>query len=124
MDAISTNVLALAYLGDSIYEVYIRRYLLSKGMCKVQQLQAEAVRYVSAKGQSEFLKQMIVQNFLTEDELELVKRARNHRGSRHPKNTDIVTYKQSTGLEAMIGYLDLQNNQKRIEEIMKFIIGE
>lgn len=124
MDAISTNVLALAYLGDSIYEVYIRRYLLSQGICKVQQLQAEAVRYVSARGQSEFLKQMIAQNFLTEDELEIVKRARNHRGSRHPKNTDIVTYKQSTGLEAMIGYLDLQNNQKRIEEIIKFIIGE
>lgn len=117
------NSLALAYLGDSIYEVYIRKYLLSKGIIKVNQLQKEAINFVSAKAQSNFLEQMINQNFLIEEELTIIKRARNHK-SHGNKNTDIITYKKSTGLEALIGYLELKNNKQRIEEIMKFIVGE
>lgn len=118
------NVLALAYLGDSIYEVYVRKYLLEKGISKVQELQKEAISYVSAKNQSAFLHDMIDQNFLSEEELEIVRRARNHKGNRHPKNTDIVTYKESTGLEALIGYLELKEDRERIEQVMKFILGE
>lgn len=67
---------------------------------------------------------MIEDNFLTEEELSIVYRARNHKGSRHPKHTDIITYKYSTGFEALIGYLYLENKQDRIKEIMKEIIGE
>lgn len=118
------NVLALAYLGDSVYEIHIRNFLISKGLEKVKLLQEEAVKYVSAKSQAAFLTKMIEDNFLIEEELSIVYRARNHKGSRHPKHTDIITYKYSTGFEALIGYLYLENKQDRIKEIMKEIIGE
>lgn len=118
------NVLALAYLGDSIYELYIRKYLLNKNIVKVKDLQKEAIKYVSAMGQNDYLKQMIETNFLTENEIDIVKRARNHKCHKAPKNTDIITYKNATGLEALIGYLNFTNNEKRIEEIMKYILGE
>lgn len=118
------NVLALAYLGDSVYEVYIRDYLISTGIEKVKKLQEEAIKYVSAKNQAKFLNMLLDKNFFNEVELEILYRARNHKGSRHPKNTDIITYKHSTAFEAVIGYLYLENDIKRIEEIIKFIIGE
>lgn len=117
------NSLVLAYLGDAIYEVYIRKYLINKGICKVNDLQKEAIKYVSAKSQSDFLEKMINDDFLTSDELVIVKRARNHK-SHGSKSTDIVTYKRSTGLEALIGYLELNGNEKRILEIMKYIVGD
>lgn len=118
------NSLALAYLGDAIYEIYIRRFLLSKGLCKVKDLQIASVGYVSANAQCKFLENMINEEFLTDDELAIVKRARNHKSHGSPKNTDIITYKKATGLEALIGYLDLKGNVKRIEEIMNYIIGD
>ncbi|MDD2377940.1 MAG: ribonuclease III domain-containing protein [Bacilli bacterium] len=119
----SRNVLALAYLGDSVYEIYIQEYLLNKGIEKVNELQKESVKYVSARGQSKYLKDMMDSNLLTEEELSIVYRARNHKGSSHPKNTDIVTYKYATGLEALIGWLYLENNQDRIDEIMNYILN-
>jgi ribonuclease-3 family protein len=118
------NSLALAYLGDAVYEIYIRRYLLSKGLIKVKDLQTESIKYVSAKAQSMYLEKMINDNFLTEDEITIIKRARNNKNTSHPKNTDIVTYKKATGLEALIGYYDLNENNKRITEIMKYIVGD
>jgi ribonuclease-3 family protein len=118
------NVLALAYLGDSVYEIYIREYLIKKGIEKVKNLQEEAIKFVSAKSQASFLKKMIDENFFTEEELSIVYRARNHKGSRHPKHTDIITYKYSTGFEALIGYLYLEKREDRIKKIVKEIIGE
>lgn len=115
------NSLALAYLGDAIYELYIRKYLLSKNIVKVNELQKEAVKYVSAKSQAKFLTDMIDNNMLTIEELDIVKRARNHK-SHASKSTDIITYKYSTALEALIGYLYLNNNTSRIDEIMNFIM--
>ena len=117
------NSLVLAYLGDAIYEVFIRKYLISKGITKVNELQKEATKYVSAKAQSDYLEKMINDNFLGEEEIRIVKRARNHK-SHGSKSFDIVTYKRSTGLEALIGYLELSNNKKRIEEIMNYIVGD
>ena len=117
------NSLALAYLGDSIYEVYIRKFLINKGIVKVNELQKEAISYVSAKNQSEYLSKMIDNIFFSEDELTIIKRARNHK-SHASKSTDIRTYKNSTGLEALIGYLYLIKKEARIIEIMKFIVGD
>ena len=117
------NSLALAYLGDAVYEVYIRKHLIS-GNYKVKNLQEKAIKYVSAKGQSYYLDKMISDNFLNEDELLVVKRARNHKVLSHPKNTSIIVYKKATGLEALIGFLEISSNQKRIDEIMKYIVGD
>lgn len=115
------NSLALAYLGDAVYELYVRKYLLNKNIVKVNELQKKSVGFVSAKSQANFLNKMIDANFLTIDEINIVKRARNHK-SHSSKSTDIITYKNSTGLEALIGYLYLEKNNARIDEIMNFIL--
>ena len=120
MDLRMINIIALAYLGDSIYEVYVRENLLKKGLVKVDDMQKEAVNYVSAKSQSKILDSMIENNVLTEDELDVVKRGRNYKRNIHPKNTDIITYKMSTGFEALIGYLYLKDTD-RLKEILSFI---
>lgn len=122
MNILEINVLVLAYLGDTIYENYVRKYLINKGIANVNDLQKEAVNYVSAKSQSEYLKKMIAGNFLSNEELDVVKRARNYKTTSHPKNCDIITYKYATGLEALIGYLNLKENIERIDEIMNFIL--
>jgi len=67
------NMLVLAYLGDSIYELYIRKYLVNKGIAKVKELQAESIKYVSAKSQSSYLKELIDNNLLSEEEINLLK---------------------------------------------------
>ena len=118
------NVLAVAYVGDGVYELYVRRYLFSKGIEKVNDLQKEAVCYVSAKGQAQYVQTLLELNLLTEEEQDILLRARNHKSHTSPKNTDIITYKQATGLEAVIGYLYLEGKQDRLDEIMQFILKE
>lgn len=124
MDVRQINIIALAYLGDAIYEVYIRNYLINKGIAKVENLQREAIKFVSAKSQSKILDYLTQNNYLTNDEIEIIKRGRNYKRESHPKNTDIVTYKISTGFEALIGYLYLDNKKDRIDEIMNYILEE
>jgi ribonuclease-3 family protein len=114
--------LALAYLGDSVYEVYIREYLLNKGICHVKDLQKEATNFVSAKNQTKFLNMLMDNNILSDEEKDIVMRARNQHSNHKPKNTDIITYKYATGFEALIGYLYI-HNQDRLNEIMNYIIG-
>ncbi len=122
MDVREINVLVLAYLGDAIYEIYVRKYLIDRGIANVNDLQNESLKYVSAKGQASFLKEMLDSEFLTNDEVDIVKRARNYKTTSHPKSCDIVTYKYATGLEALIGYLELTNKRERIDKIMSFIL--
>lgn len=122
MNTLEINVLVLAYLGDTIYENYVRKFLINKRIANVNDLQKESINYVSAKSQSKFLQDMIDSDFLTDDELSVVKRARNYKSNSHPKNCDIITYKYATGLEALIGYLELENKRERIDKIMSFIL--
>ena len=124
MKTCEINVLVLAYLGDTIYENYVRRYLIDKGIGNVNDLQSESIKYVSAKNQANYIKEMIDNNFFREKELDVIKRARNYKTTSHPKNCDIVTYKYATGLEALIGYLELENNKERINSIMNYILGD
>lgn len=116
------NSLVLAYLGDTIYEDYVREFLIRKGIANVNDLQTESIKYVSAKAQCQILKDLINNNALTPLEIEIVKRARNHKTISHPRNCDIVTYKNATGFEALIGYLKLENKIERIEEIISLIL--
>ena len=121
MDINKINIIALAYLGDSIYEVYVRDMLIRKGIQKVELLQKEAVLYVSAKGQAKVMKYLMDNNLLNDSELEVFYRGRNNKRSNHPKNTDVITYKISTGFEAMIGYLYLSGKFERLKEILKIL---
>ena len=123
MDLNLINVITLAYIGDAVYEVYVREYLIKNGIAKVEDLQKESVKYVSAKSQCKILSYLMDNNLLTENELDIVKRGRNYKRASHPKNTDIITYKMSSGFEAMIGYLYLNNENERLNEIMNYILG-
>lgn len=122
MNLLEINVLVLAYLGDTIYEDYVRKHLILQGVGHVDDLQKKSVSYVSAKSQALFLQKMMEQNFLSDEEVSVVMRARNYKTTSHPKSCDIITYKYATGLEALIGYLDLKNHKERIDEIMNFIL--
>lgn len=124
MNPKEVNSLVLAYLGDTVYENYVRLFLIKKGINHVKELQEQSLNYVSAKSQSKILKELINQNVFNLEELEVIKRARNSKTNSHPKNTDIITYKEATSLEAIIGYLKLKKNIERIEELMKLILKD
>lgn len=122
MNVLEVSSLALAYLGDSIYESYIREYLIKKGISHVNDLQVESLNYVSAKSQARILKDLMDKNVFTEEELTIIKRARNTKSKSHPKSCDIITYQHATSLEALFGYLKLRKNEERIEEIISKIL--
>lgn len=123
MDTKEINVISLAYLGDSVYELYVREYLLKKGIAKVDQLMHESINYVSAKSQASILRMLIDNNYLTSSEYDVVNRGKNYKRASHPKNTDIITYKMSTGFEALIGFLYLED-RIRLNEIINYILEE
>ena len=116
------NILALAYLGDAVYELEIRNYLLSKGNFKVNKLQTMAMNYVTAKSQCKFINYLIDNGKLSEEELDYVHRGRNANTFSHPKNTDIVTYKWATGFEYLFGYLYIEKKLDRIKELINIIL--
>ena len=116
--------LTLAYLGDGVYEVYIRRHLVKGGIVKPQMLQRYATHYVSAKSQSALITKMQDLNMLDENELAAFKRGRNAKSHTHAKNTSINTYKLSTGFEAMFGYLDLLGKKERVDELANWCIDQ
>lgn len=124
MNVLEINVLVLAYLGDTIYEDYIRKFLINKKIANVNDLQKEAIKYVSAVNQAKFLKTLMDENFFDEEENSVIRRARNYKSHSHPKNCDIITYKYATALEALIGYLELLEKKDRIDAIMEKILYE
>ncbi len=113
------NNLVLAYLGDAVYELHIRKYLIETGIAKVNELQSASLNYVSAKSQRRILEELINHEFLKEEEITIVNRGRNA-SSHASKTTDIITYKKATGLECLIGYL-YNNNKERCNEILNYI---
>ena len=123
MKPVEINSLVLAYLGDTIYENYVRRYLINLGLTNVKQLQETAVEYVSARRQAAYLKSLLDLDFFTDEEMDVLKRARNCKSKSHPKNCDILTYKHATALEAVIGYLDIVGRKNRIDVMMEMILG-
>lgn len=123
MNINEVNVLVLAYLGDTIYEDYVRKNLIMRNIAHVDQLQKEAVQYVSAKRQASFLHALQEKGFFTPEEEDVIRRARNYKSKSHPKNCDIITYKHATALEAVIGYLELKGDKVRINDLMEQILG-
>ena len=119
MNTKTINIQVLALLGDAVLSLYIREKLLKQGINNANKLNASAVPYVSAKGQVKILDKLTKDNFLTEEELDIVKRGRNNKKENHPKNTDIITYKLSTGFEALLGDLYLNNKDRLKAQIIK-----
>ena len=116
------NGIALAYIGDAIYEVYVRQHLLQKGLTKPTKLHHTATRYVSAKAQAFLVGRMEDQHLLTEEEQEYFKRGRNAKSHTSAKNTSVMTYRISTGFEALFGYLYLSEQKDRLDEIAAWCI--
>lgn len=117
---IEVNPLVLAYIGDTIFETYIREQNINKGICKIKDLAKETLKYVNAKSQASFIKIIIDNNILKEDELDIVKRARNTKSNHKPKSCDVLTYKYATALESLLGYL-YYKDKNRLEFILNYI---
>lgn len=118
------NAGVLAYLGDAVYEVKIRKYLIKKRLGNANLLDKEAVKYVSANNQALILDRLISKGIFTEDELYTIGRARNYKPNSKPKNVTIKIYKKATALEALFGMLYLKEDYERINVIMKEILGD
>jgi ribonuclease III family protein len=123
LDEKQLNSLALAYMGDAVFEIYVRHHLLQAGQVKPNQLHREATKFVSAKAQASILFYLMDQDLLTEYEMAVVKRGRNAKSGSVPKNTDVQTYRYGTGFEALIGYLYLSKNEARLEEMIKLSLS-
>ncbi len=108
--------LVLAYLGDAVYELYIRTYILSKGNMSVNKMHKSAKELVCAKAQSQIYHK--IEPILTETELGVLKRGRNAKSGSSSKNGDITEYRHATGLEALIGYLHIKCETNRIIELI------
>ncbi|ULT57166.1 Mini-ribonuclease 3 [Neobacillus drentensis] len=119
IDAKQLNGLALAYMGDAVFESYVRRHLLYNGQVRPNQLHRLATRYVSAKAQCRILFQFMDEKLLNEEESAVVLRGRNAKSGTVPKNTDVQTYRYSTAFEALIGYLFLEGRLERLEELVE-----
>ncbi len=116
------NGIALAFEGDAVYSMYIRRHLIFQGMTKPNQLHREATKYVSAKAQANLISLMLEEGILTEKEEDIYKRGRNANSHTKAKNADIVTYRMSTGFEAVMGYLHMTRAIERLEGLIDWCI--
>ncbi|GAE35308.1 Mini-ribonuclease 3 [Halalkalibacter akibai] len=119
IDLKQLNALALAYMGDSVLDMYVRYYLIAQGNVRPHRLHVEATKYVSAKSQAFIMGKMLEEDFFTTEEINVFKRGRNAKSGSIPKNTDLNTYRYSTGFEAVLGYHYFQGEQNRLDEIMK-----
>lgn len=117
----------LAFLGDAVWSLAVRKYLLERGEGKGNVLQKKSIAFVSAKAQARFYEVMHAENFLTEEEEAVFHRGRNSSSGAVPKNTDVQTYRISTGFEAVLGALELEGKEERIRELFvraQEILGE
>lgn len=112
--------LTLAYLGDAIYELLIREHFIEQGLTKVDDLHNQVVKYTNAEGQATAYHK--ISTFLTEEELTVFKRGRNAKSSRSAKSASITDYRHATGLEALFGFLYLENRSTRLQELLALIL--
>ncbi|MCL6802362.1 Mini-ribonuclease 3 [Clostridioides difficile] len=116
-ELVTMSPLVLAYLGDTVYETYIREYLIRQNtQRKVNDLHKLAIKYVKAKAQATIIHEIEIE--LTEEESKIYKRGRNKKSNTSPKNADIIDYKHATGFEALVGYLYLNNEIERLQYII------
>jgi ribonuclease-3 family protein len=111
----------LAYIGDAIYEVYIRKYVIDTGIVHADRLHTAAVRFVKASAQAKIMKLMF--DGLPEEEQTLVKRARNRKPKTVPKNAEVLDYKWATAFEALLGYYYLTEQKTKLENAILIAIN-
>jgi ribonuclease-3 family protein len=116
------NPLVLAYIGDTVYDLFVRTYLIHTYDVSVHQLHKKSVNFVKAGSQSETLHN--IEELLTEDEKYIVRRGRNAKSGTIPKNADVTEYRWATGFESLLGYLYLTGQEKRLVEVMGYVIDD
>lgn len=112
--------LVWAYIGDNVYELFIRMHLVNSTNLDPHRLHVESIKYVKAKAQAEILSN--IYDNLTEEEKDIVRRGRNANAHHNPKNADVMDYKYATAFEALIGYLYLTKEDERLKEILEMCI--
>jgi ribonuclease III family protein len=112
----------LAYIGDSVYEVFVRTRLVKSGFCSLNKIHKEAIKYVNAKAQAKGLK--LIESNLSREEGDIVRRGRNSKTGNVPTNTKLMEYKYSTGLEALFGFLYLNGDFERINVLGEKMLKE
>lgn len=122
MEANLYNGMSLAYIGDAVYEIYIRKYALSLGLTKVNNLHKKVIEYTSGEAQAKIVRNFINEGIFTETELAIYKRGRNSHVNSNRKNINLADYLDATGFEAVIGYLYLGNEIDRLEELIELIL--
>ncbi len=111
------NGSTLAFVGDAVLSLWVRTYLVEQGYTKANDLQKRSVQFVSANAQAKFIQELLEENFLNEEETKYYLRGRNHKSASKAKNADIVTYRQATGFEALLGYWYLSKNETRLTQV-------
>ena len=117
------QALALAYIGDSIYDIMSREYVMKNHLGKINDLHHTVSTLVSARAQASFMKHILENNILTDIEESIFIRGKNQKNNSKAKNASIMEYKLATGLEAVFGYLYLEKNFERLEEMFNYIIN-
>lgn len=114
--------LVLAYIGDAVYEVFIRTLLISGGNAPVHKLHKRSIELVKAKAQSDVIHRIL--EHLLPEEQDIVRRGRNAKSGTIPKNADVTEYKYATGFESLIGYLYLQRDYARLIQILRMSVDD
>lgn len=112
--------LALAYVGDAVYELAVRSHLVKSGISKVNRLHEETVKYVQAKAQARLVREL--EGSLTAEETAVIRRGRNAKSPHTPRSAGVIDYRQSTAFECLIGYLYLKGDKIRLEEILNLAL--
>ena len=120
LDVKMLSPLVWAYIGDSVFELYIRTHIVNNSNAKPHKLHIETIKFVKAGAQAKILDK--IWNNLTEEEQEIFKRGRNTENHHLPKNGNIADYSHATGFESLIGYLYLSKQDERLEEILKLCV--
>jgi ribonuclease-3 family protein len=110
------NPLVLAFVGDAVYEHYVRMAVIHRTKGGLHQLHRQSTRYVKATAQAYVVKNL--ENFLTDEERDMIRKGRNQKGHSAPKNTQAADYRLATGFETLIGWLGLQEDPRRLEEVV------
>ena len=118
------NTTALAFLGDAVYEVYVRQHVLEQEKVHVDRLHRLAVKYVRADGQARVVKRLLAEGLLTEEEQAVFKRGRNANVHSIPQHASRAQYQQATALEALLGWLYLNGRRERINELFNIMMEE
>lgn len=122
INVVNTPNLTLAYMGDVVYELFIREQLVRSGKAKVNELHKAAIAYVRAEAQAGVLR--VLESSFDPEEQAVVRRGRNAKSGRPPKNADLMDYRLATAFEALLGYLYLSGRTERLQEILEMAWAE